>query len=134
MCALLSGQGLAKAFGAQTLFTGVSLGVDRGDRVGTEDPHGAGVGSGQPEQHVDRGGLAGAVRAEEGHDLSLRDLDVHAVDGREAAEALRQAVRGYRDRRGRGGAGGQQNAYRPFIGHHAEPPIRASRALLPAGA
>lgn len=35
---------------------------------------------------------------------------------------------------GRGGAGGQQNAYRPFSGHHAEPPIRASRALLPTGA
>ncbi len=42
MCALLSGQGLAKAFGAQTLFTGVSLGVDRGDRVGLIGPNGSG--------------------------------------------------------------------------------------------
>ena len=42
MCALLSGQGLAKAFGAQTLFTGVSLGVDRGDRVGLICPNGSG--------------------------------------------------------------------------------------------
>ena len=42
MCALLSGRGLAKAFGAQTLFTGVSLGVDRGDRVGLIGPNGSG--------------------------------------------------------------------------------------------
>ena len=42
MCALLSGQGLAKAFGAQTLFTGVNLSVDRGDRVGLIGPNGSG--------------------------------------------------------------------------------------------
>ncbi|MDX9833674.1 MAG: ABC-F family ATP-binding cassette domain-containing protein [Desulfobulbus sp.] len=42
MCALLSGQGLAKAFGAQTLFTGVRLTVERGDRVGLIGPNGSG--------------------------------------------------------------------------------------------
>ena len=42
MCALLSGQGMAKAFGAQTLFTGVNLSVDRGDRVGLIGPNGSG--------------------------------------------------------------------------------------------
>lgn len=42
MCALLSCQGLAKAFGAQTLFAGVTLMVDAGDRVGLIGPNGSG--------------------------------------------------------------------------------------------
>jgi ATP-binding cassette subfamily F protein uup len=42
MCALLSCQGLAKAFGAQTLFTDVTLTVDAGDRVGLIGPNGSG--------------------------------------------------------------------------------------------
>ncbi|MGD9949742.1 MAG: ABC-F family ATP-binding cassette domain-containing protein [Desulfobulbus sp.] len=42
MCALLSCQGLAKAFGAQSLFTGVTLMVDAGDRVGLIGPNGSG--------------------------------------------------------------------------------------------
>ena len=33
---------MAKAFGAQTLFTGVNLSVDRGDRVGLIGPNGSG--------------------------------------------------------------------------------------------
>lgn len=42
MCALLSCQGLAKAFGAQTLFTGVTLVINPGDRVGLIGPNGSG--------------------------------------------------------------------------------------------
>jgi ATP-binding cassette subfamily F protein uup len=42
MCALLSCQGLAKAFGAQTLFAGVTHMVDAGDRVGLIGPNGSG--------------------------------------------------------------------------------------------
>ncbi|MGE4560123.1 MAG: ABC-F family ATP-binding cassette domain-containing protein [Desulfobulbus sp.] len=42
MCALLSCQGLAKAFGAQSLFSGVTLMVDAGDRVGLIGPNGSG--------------------------------------------------------------------------------------------
>lgn len=42
MCALLSCQGLAKAFGAQSLFTGVTLVINPGDRVGLIGPNGSG--------------------------------------------------------------------------------------------
>ena len=56
-----------------------------------EHAHRAGVGRRQAEQHVDRGGLAGAVGAEEGDDLAGRDGQVDAVDGTHAAEGLVQA-------------------------------------------
>lgn len=42
MCALLSCQGLAKAFGAQTLFTNVTLMINAGDKVGLIGPNGSG--------------------------------------------------------------------------------------------
>jgi ATP-binding cassette subfamily F protein uup len=42
MCALLSCQGLAKAFGAQSLFSGVTLMISAGDRVGLIGPNGSG--------------------------------------------------------------------------------------------
>ncbi len=42
MCALLSCQGLSKAFGAQSLFAGVTLTVDAGDRIGLIGPNGSG--------------------------------------------------------------------------------------------
>ena len=42
MCALLSGQGLAKAFGAQELFSGVTLVINAGDTVGLIGPNGSG--------------------------------------------------------------------------------------------
>jgi len=42
MCALLSCQGLSKAFGAQSLFAGVTLMVDAGDRLGLIGPNGSG--------------------------------------------------------------------------------------------
>ena len=42
MCALISCQGLTKAFGAQKLFSGVSLVIDAGDTVGLIGPNGSG--------------------------------------------------------------------------------------------
>nr|WP_321464641.1 ABC-F family ATP-binding cassette domain-containing protein [uncultured Desulfobulbus sp.] len=42
MCALLSCQDLSKAYGAQSLFAGVTLMVDAGDRVGLIGPNGSG--------------------------------------------------------------------------------------------
>nr|WP_320009887.1 ABC-F family ATP-binding cassette domain-containing protein [uncultured Desulfobulbus sp.] len=42
MCALLSCQELSKAFGAQSLFAGVTFMVDAGDRVGLIGPNGSG--------------------------------------------------------------------------------------------
>ena len=42
MCALLSCQALAKAFGHQTLFTDVTLMISAGDKVGLIGPNGSG--------------------------------------------------------------------------------------------
>ncbi|MEE4164674.1 MAG: ATP-binding cassette domain-containing protein, partial [Desulfocapsaceae bacterium] len=42
MSYLFSCQGLAKAFGAQTLFTDISLVINSGDRVGLIGPNGSG--------------------------------------------------------------------------------------------
>ena len=42
MCALLSCQGLAKAFGAQVLFTNATLMINAGDKVGLIGPNGSG--------------------------------------------------------------------------------------------
>ena len=42
----------------------------------------------EAEDHVDRGGLAGAVGAEERDDLARLDLEVDAADGVDAAEVL----------------------------------------------
>ena len=61
-----------------------------------EDVNGAGVGLGEAEQHVDRGRLAGTVRAEQGDGLAGRYLDVDAAhglhDARRAGERLDQPL------------------------------------------
>ena len=44
----------------------------------------------QRGEHLDGGGLARAVRAEEGEDLALRDVEGDVVDGGEIAEAFDQ--------------------------------------------
>ncbi len=54
--------------------------VDRLRRRAPEQRDGAGVGWEQPEQHVDQGRLARAVRAEEGERLALRDVEIDAAD------------------------------------------------------
>ena len=51
------------------------------DDVVAGDRGGAGGRLEQRRQHPQRGGLAGAVRAEEADDLALGDVEVDAVDG-----------------------------------------------------
>jgi hypothetical protein len=62
-------------------------------QVLAEQVHRAPVGRDQPEEHVQCGGLAGAVRTEEADDLSLADLEADLVDSRDGAEALDQPAR-----------------------------------------
>ena len=59
-------------------------------RVAAEEPHLAAVAAQQPEQHPDRRGLAGAVRAEEAVHLARADVQVEPVERPEAAERLHQ--------------------------------------------
>ena len=56
---------------------------------------------GQPEQHEDRGRLAGAVLPEQPEDLATAHLEIEAVDRRELAVLLGQAPRHQRRRRRR---------------------------------
>ena len=51
------------------------------------------VGHVEPGEHVEERGLAGAVRADQGHDGAGRDVEVDVVDGDEAAE-LRPGLAG----------------------------------------
>ena len=55
-----------------------------------EHLHRTGVGALQPEQQVERGGLASSVGTEQRHHLAARDAQVDAVDGPYVAEALAQ--------------------------------------------
>ena len=57
-----------------------------------EQLHGAGVGMGQPEQHPDEGGLAGAVRAQVAEGAAPGDQELDAVHGDVLAEPLGQPV------------------------------------------
>ena len=75
---------------------GLQHGTDRPSRDGAlrrppEEPDRTAVRPGQPEQHVDRRRLAGAVRAEDRHHLARCDLQVDAGDGLDRAVALVQA-------------------------------------------
>ena len=62
---------------------------------------GAGGGFENAEDHVDGGGLAGAVGAEESEDLAGADLEGEVVDGVDGAVLLAQM----RDGKDGGGAG-----------------------------
>ena len=63
---------------------------DRAARRLAEHAHRSAVGVGEAEQHVDRRGLAGPVRAEEGDDLACAHGQIDAVDGANGAETLAQ--------------------------------------------
>ena len=52
----------------------------------------AGGGSGEVQHHVDGGGLAGAVRAEEAVDFAVSDRQGQVLDGGDVAVALGEAV------------------------------------------
>ena len=47
----------------------------------------AAAGAGEPGDHVEQGGLAGAVGADQPEDLPLPQLQAHAIEGQQAAEA-----------------------------------------------
>jgi hypothetical protein len=76
-------------------------GGDRLVRLRAEHRDGAGVGSGEAEQHVDGGRLAGAVRAEQRDHLARRDHQVEAGDRVDVPVALAEA--GEHDGRACGG-------------------------------
>ncbi len=67
-------------------------GPDRLARRTAEDRDLAGVRAGQAEQHVDGGGLAGAVRAEQGHGLPGDDVEVDPGHGPHRAVRLGEAA------------------------------------------
>ena len=49
------------------------------------------IGPDDPGEAVDQGGLAGAVRADEGRNLARRDPEAHLREGRQAPEVLAEA-------------------------------------------
>ena len=72
-------------------YPGQRLGAVRGDRV-AEEGHRPGVGVGEPEQHPDERGLAGAVRAQVAEGTPPGDEELDAVDGDVLPEPLGQSV------------------------------------------
>ena len=46
------------------------------------------------KQHVHQGGLAGAIFAEQGQHLALKEFEVNGVIGNNRAETFRQPVEG----------------------------------------
>ena len=65
-----------------------ALGVAHG--VETEDARLSGARQQNAAEHAQRGGLAGAIRADESEDLAGGDFEGEAVDGEGLAETLRQ--------------------------------------------
>ncbi len=70
--ALLTCQGISKAYGAEPLFTGVSLGIAEGDRVGLVGPNGSGKST---LLRI----LAGLERADDGVVAVRRDIRIGIV-------------------------------------------------------
>src|SRR3954453_11402776 len=62
------------------------------DRVEAQDANGAGIGIPETGGRLDRGGLAGAVGAEDSEDLALLDGERDAVDHGAVAVALRELI------------------------------------------
>jgi len=65
-----------------------------GEEVLTEDLDGAGGGREEAGEHLDCGGFAGAVRAEEAEELAGGDGEVDVLNGGEVAETAGEACRG----------------------------------------
>src|SRR5262249_33539310 len=63
-------------------------------KVEPPDPDGPAIRPRQPDEHPDRGRLAGAVGAQEAKDLSGVEVEGDVRDGLSPAEALRQPLRG----------------------------------------
>src|SRR5690606_28965206 len=58
-----------------------------GDRVESHRPHFAGVRRQEPVEETDGGGLAGAVVAEQTHDLAVLHPEPHVVESGDVTEA-----------------------------------------------
>ena len=84
-----------EALGHVTHLPAQDLGVAR-HRM-TEHGHRAARRHEKPAEHADRGGLAGAVRAEEAVDLRVRHVEVDPGDGPGRAEPAREVARADRD-------------------------------------
>jgi hypothetical protein len=67
-----------------------------GPRAGSEERYRAAVGSSEPLDHLQRGGLAGAVGAEDPEALAVADLEADRVDDGPAVVALGES--GHLDR------------------------------------
>ncbi len=84
------------------------LGGDRvGPDVGAVDEHGPLVGPEQAGDHRQRGGLSGAVRADQSDERPGRQLQAEPGDGGLAPEVLPQALDGHGRGNGRGHGGGR---------------------------
>ena len=62
--------------------------------------HAAGIGRRQADGHIERRGLAGAVRSEQADDLARGDVEVDAADDRASAVRLGEVVRAKGGHRG----------------------------------
>ena len=100
-------------------------------RGGAEGAHGAVVGVGEAQDHVEEGGLAGAVGPEQRDDLAALDAHAHAVHGADALLAAPEALVDAGDVDGRGTvrrvggarvrrcAGGREGRHAPTLLHRA---------------
>ena len=86
----------------------------------------------QAGEHLHRGGLAAAIRAEEAEDLAAADGEAHAIDGGEAAEALGE-VRGLDGRLAAGvhARGDHQGATPPSSAPGSSATNASSRLFVP---
>ena len=89
---LAAGESRPEAHLARHVGEAAVEGDDVAPRVPAEHLHVAGVRAQQAEQHPDRGGLAGAVRAEEAVHLTAFHLQVQAVEGGEPPVRLDQSL------------------------------------------
>src|SRR5207248_5211603 len=80
-------EGLEALEGAAQPQPGPAMGGQVGD-VAAVEAHRSPVGLEQACEAVEQGGLAGAVRADEGGDLAGRDVEGDVVDGQETTETL----------------------------------------------
>jgi hypothetical protein len=72
----------------------VTVGIGHAADVGRApvDVDGAGIGDMDPAEHLDESGLAGPLLAQQGVDLARPEIEIHMVQSRRAAEALRDAA------------------------------------------
>ena len=90
---LLAGHGVVEVL---LLEADADLGLGHGvvaTDVSAQDADLAAVGLQLPGEHLDGGGLAGAVGAQEAEDLAGRDLEADALDGLRVAVAEAQVLR-----------------------------------------